>query len=164
MEVKIEYTLLEKDFIEINKELHKIRTKKFKWLKIILISFLVLITINILIYNLFANNADTLWFEFSYIVFLELVFILLPLYRKYKYRKVFNSFKKPEKARSFILSDDFIRSKTEESEGTTTWNSFTEIIELKDWILLMTSKISFIPIPKLSLQKEEIGWLKSKKK
>ena len=159
MQFELTTKLEEKDYIEINQGLKKKREKMPKWLVILLRIFILLSGLTILLIQ--EDKGDLI--VASLLIFFALFYEPLINYIRVRtYKKVYQSSVAMQENSTYLFNEESIKKTSSSSNAEIKWSAFNEILEIDKYYLLMTSKLSFVPINKKQINDEQANWIKSK--
>jgi hypothetical protein len=163
MEIELSVKISENDSVKINRESNRKEYSLrlflyYSFASIFLVCSLILIT-NDLVNNTFSEN----WLDNTFYISLVLLFFfVVPQLWIYNYKKVYRSNKNAKEIIHYIIDDEFIGFKTPFSQGKTSWETISKVVELKEWFLLKYAATIFYALPKNQLNPAQQSWLRYK--
>ncbi len=160
MQFNFTLNLQEKDFIELNRGLKKARERKSKWFNISARIFILIVALLLISFS--TKYEKDFFAGIAFLIFAVLYEPLIDFLRIRMYKRVYKSSIALQENTQYSFDEDSIQRISSSTKGEIKWNTINEILEIENYLLLMTSKISFIPIPNKELNNDTKKWIKSK--
>ena len=88
------------------------------------------------------------------------LFLCIPFYSIIRASQAFKTNKTLHEKNNFTINTEKVSVQGETFNSTLSWDSFYKVLELKEWLLLYTSKTALIPIPKNQIPTSDFEALK----
>ncbi len=164
MEIELSVKISEEDYIKINREINK-KTKRptVVWIFLFLLwaftSCMLMLALTNILDGTFIDN----WVFNAYIVvFLLILLFGIPQLRFYNYKKYYRANKNGQQTVNYLIDEEFIQVKTPLIESKSSWDAFSNVVELSQWFLLQINHASFYTLPKNQLNQSQQEWLRDK--
>lgn len=158
MEFKISYILEEKEYISLNHGLFKYRSKNSLSKAIWIVCLIIIIIIALLLIPLSDGSyPPEIIFSLFFIIGCPW---LAKLIRENTYKKTYRATPIMHLASEYSFSENSVKVSTSLSQTEIPWSSFTEFITIENYILLMTSKMTFASVPLTMVNKDQTDWIK----
>ena len=160
MQFEYTFNLSEKDYVELNLGVKKARENKTKWLNRIAKTFLIVAALLIILLS--DKYEKDFFVGIGFLAFGLFYGSFVDFLRIRNYKKIYQSSPSMQETMTYSFDEEAIQKISELTKGEIKWSAINEIVTIENYLLLMTSKIGFVPVPKKELNAASEKWIRSK--